>query len=702
MEDQSPDETPEAELREEESPEGLRWLDYARNAYIESTTWFDANKRRQIERNIDNFHSRHASGSKYKSDAYKGRSRLFMPKTRSNIRSKEASCGQAYFSTGDVLNVEANDARDPLQLVAANMHKALLDFRLTKTIPWFLIVLGAFQEAQVTGVAIAHMYWDFLEVGGKVKRDRPWVELIPVENFRFHPNANWLDPVNDSPYLIYRYPMTIGDVKAKMAGSGSGPQWKTLDDGALMRGIQNNEDSTALAREQQATGRHDPSAISAFSTVWIHLNVVREMGQDFVFWTLDTVDLLTDPVPLEEVWHHGLRPFVMGYANLEAHRNHPSAPIQLGQDVQAALNDSVNQRRDNVALVLNRRYKVLRGKNVDMRALSRSTPGGIILMDDLRAVDTDQMPDVTSSSYAEQDRLQMAFDDVSGGFSSSTVQGARALNETVGGMELISNGTNEIKEYELRVFNETFVEPVITQLRLLEALYETDEVVLKLAADAIELIQELRDPTLMSILLEQELTTTVSVGLGATNPMQRMQKLLQGVQATAPLLGPQLNGEEVGKEVWGILGYKDGGRFIIPKDQIQPPQPPVDPARMAMAQVAQGKLELEMERFQFDSQLEIQRLQAEQEDRQVQASLKQAEIVGRRDVMIAQIASRENIALEQVRANFDSTSFDRELAQNEQRLKEAEIATKRQIAAIQERSKMMELKFKATTGREGI
>lgn len=687
---------------EEIEEDATNWLNLAHNAYIESTTWFDANKRRQIERNIANFQSRHASGSKYASDAYKGRSRLFMPKTRANVRGKEATAAGAYFSTGDVINIEPNDPRDDLQIVSAKMHKELLQFRLTRTIPWFLVLMGAFQDGQVAGVCIAHIFWDFVERDGRVLQDRPWIDVVPVENFRFHPAANWLDPIGSSPYVIYRYAMSVGDAKSRMKGTTSGPQWRELSDGQLLKGLQRNEDSTTLTREANSTGKHDPSAITDFSMVWIHLNIMKRDGIDYVFWTLDTVEQLTEPVELERVWHHKMRPFVLGYIDLEAHRTYPAAPVQLAQDVQVALNDTINQRRDNVALVLNKRYKVKRGHNVDMRALSRSTPGGIILMDDLNAVGTDQMQDVTGSSYQEQDRLQMAFDDVAGGFSSATVQGARSLNETVGGMELISDGTNLIKEYDLRVFNETFVEPVLRQLQALEALYETDEVVLKLAADAVELIEELRDPNLMEVMLSQDLTLDVSVGIGATNPVQKIQRLQQGVALTAQLLGPQFNGPAAAKEVWGALGYKEGGQFIIPADQVQPQQPPVDPAKMALAEIKQGELQFRMEQAQRDAEFEMMRIQQSQMEFEATMQLRQAEIVMRRDVAIAQVASREKMALETVRQNFDATSFDRELRQNEQRLQEFKIMTDRQIAAVKQRATMAELQFKSTTGREGI
>jgi hypothetical protein len=55
--------------------------------------------------------------------------------------------------------------------------------------------------------------------------------------------------------------------------------------------------------------------------------------------------------------------------------------------------------------------------------------------------------DVTASSYAEQDRLNVDFDELLGNFSRSSVQTNRKLNETVGGMALISQGANQLTEF---------------------------------------------------------------------------------------------------------------------------------------------------------------------------------------------------------------------------------------------------------------
>ena len=51
--------------------------------------------------------------------------------------------------------------------------------------------------------------------GRKVK-DRPCIELRPIENIRLDGGANWMDPVGTTPYFCDIVPMYVCDVRAMM------------------------------------------------------------------------------------------------------------------------------------------------------------------------------------------------------------------------------------------------------------------------------------------------------------------------------------------------------------------------------------------------------------------------------------------------------------------------------------------------------
>ncbi len=53
---------------------GPDWIGVARDAYKRSTDYYDANIRKQVEKNISFFRNRHYAGSKYNLESFRHRS----------------------------------------------------------------------------------------------------------------------------------------------------------------------------------------------------------------------------------------------------------------------------------------------------------------------------------------------------------------------------------------------------------------------------------------------------------------------------------------------------------------------------------------------------------------------------------------------------------------------------------------------------
>jgi hypothetical protein len=134
----------------------------------------------------------------------------------------------------------------------ADLMQELLQHRLTKTIPWFLTLMGAYQDAQVVGLVCSYQHWVFDKRKGK---DEPAIALRPIENIRFDPGADWMDPVNTSPYLIDMIPMYVKDVRARMKNDPKTGEkkWKTVEEAVLLQAVRGYSDSTRLTREQGRT-----------------------------------------------------------------------------------------------------------------------------------------------------------------------------------------------------------------------------------------------------------------------------------------------------------------------------------------------------------------------------------------------------------------------------------------------------------------
>lgn len=559
-----------AEAPVAEKPDATDYLALANSAYEGSTSYLDTNYRAQWERNIRQHRSQHRQGSKYLSETWKSKSKFFRPKTRSAVRKSEAAAAAAWFSTQDVVEIDAYDDNDNMQLASAEFWKAAINYRLKFSVPWFMTVMGAYQDCQVMGAVVSHQCWDYDE-------DRPKPELRPLENVRIDPAADWADPINSSPYLIDMLPMYVQDVKERCKRI-DGSQWILPTDGEFKAAKSSDTDSTRQVRDGQRTDAKDgtESGITDFDIVWVHRIIMRRDGQDIIYYTLSRGKLLCQPMPLKQAYPwltKRKRPYVMGICVIEPHRVYPSSPVELAAPVMDELNELINQRRDNVSLVLNKRYHVKRNRQVDIRSLTRNVPGSVTMMDDpVNDVVAQEWNDVTGSSYNEEDRLNLDHDDLMGSFSGSSVQSNRALNETVGGMNHLASDAKLSGDYTLKTFTETWFEPAIGQILQMMQYYETDAVVLALAGNKADLVQKFGIDTVTDELLSQQLLMSVNISMGSTNPMNNIERFMLGINSLSKAFGPEkvaerLEFDAVTKELFGKLGYKDGSRFINDDDE---------------------------------------------------------------------------------------------------------------------------------------
>jgi len=162
------------------------WLLIARDAYRESESYFDANIRSDLERNMSHFANRHAPGSKYFGATYKHRHKGFRPKTRAMVRRNEAAAAVAMFSTEDTVHIKAARSNHPAHRISAEVNQALLQYRLHETIPWYMTVIGAYQDTLNTGLCISHQYWDYQELE-PLKSEEEKMEIGPSGKVGEHP-----------------------------------------------------------------------------------------------------------------------------------------------------------------------------------------------------------------------------------------------------------------------------------------------------------------------------------------------------------------------------------------------------------------------------------------------------------------------------------------------------------------------------------
>jgi hypothetical protein len=585
-----------------------------RETWDASTNWINSSRRARWNDSLRAFQNLHPSGSKYLSGDYRFRSTLFRPKTRTMVRRDEAATASAFFANEDVVSISATNDDDPKQQASAEILKALLQYRLANAegedrIPWFLTLVGARQDCDVMGICVGKVGWTYeekfirsedrpkmgpqgmplwddkkqkvtmesVDIYQKTK-DHPFINLISPENFRFEPGCDWRYPVKSSPYLIELVPVYIGEALERMESQHGAPaEWKRVSTSALRSASDSEDDVTRRTRE---TGRvpgadHDAWKPRDYDIAWTRINVLKWRGQDWWFRTLaSSGEILEEPRPLEEVYLHGERPYVVGSVNIETHKTYPSSKVELTNDLQRAANQDWNSRFDNIMLSLQPRQFVREGAGNDINDLRTFMPGKVVMINGNKGepltnqVTWDRPPPVDGAAFQEQDRINLDWDDLVGAFTNSSQASSQITQQSATGMHLMSGEASGMNEYELRVFGETFVEPIIRLLVKTEQAYETDAVILANAGKKAQLFQRFGIDQITDELLNAGATVRCNVGIGATNPQMRLRNFATGAQILGSMFGQSAamgaNFQEVSKELFALLGYKDGERFFTP------------------------------------------------------------------------------------------------------------------------------------------
>lgn len=597
----------------------------ARDIYVNSRDYMEANITLTWERNLYHFRNEHGPGTPYVQANWR-RARTFRPKTRANVKAQEAAHAAAAFSTADYLAVSPMDPTDDRQCISAAITKALVQHRLKiADWNWFLTAQGAFQNTKTYGICISHQYWNYQETEQivpafddegmpilskgkhpetgesvgipmgvshmKTTKDEPMCDLLPPECVLFDPMCDWRNPAQSSPYISVMFGMYAGEVLKRMEApnkKNKQPQWR----GYSLQQILATRKEMADNRTRRAREGHkrvDPTMETAsqeFTMVWAHLNIVKVDGTDIAFWTMGTELMLTDPVPLTEMYPHlapGERPIVVGFSVVEAHRNYPAGDVEQIAPLQEEINAIANQRLDNVRLVLNKRYFIRRGSQMDLDALMRNVPGGGVMTNDPeKDVQVVNTPDVTGSSYQEQDRLAADLDDLVGGFGQQSAQAKGKQVDRAGAMDQMQGAAGSVQDYSIKIFFSTWMEPVLRQFVKMEHMYETDQTLLAIAAKSSPQWIRTGESTVSDEYLQQDLITVVDVGMGNTDPVKRIQKLEFGIGMInqLPDMPRRIKSQKVADEIMGVLGYKDASRFYMNDQELvehtksTPPPPP--------------------------------------------------------------------------------------------------------------------------------
>lgn len=691
------------------------WIALGRRCFNTGRTYYETGWRDEHIKNSYLFRSEHAPDSKYSDPVYRLRSKIFRPNTRMSARSWEADVAAALFMNDDYMTVSSEIKGDDGAAESAGVIQELMNIRLRQDM-WYQTCIGAAQDAFVNGPVYAKVYWK-QELGMYPKQvsirdpftgidlpgplewvtkrtvNQPTIDLIMPEHLIIDPSASWKDPVGTAGYIIHQKVMSVDDVTRKMESG----EWNMLSENQILS-CRWAMDDDATKQAKRGEGTPDPNdsdmADRTYETVRVLEVIVRRNGCDYVYDMMGETFLLCAPVPLEARYHHGRRPFVVGTAMIESHNTMPESKTKIGSQLQHAINDTANARMDNVRLAMNKRVIVRRGANVDLAGLMKSTPGGVVLTQN-PATDITPMEvnDVTASSYQETEQLTMEMNELQGTFSAQAVANNRDMNETVGGMEMLSSAATKVVDYDIRTFVNTFVEPALTLFMLNIQYYEDDALIVDKALGEAGEFPRLQYADLDDDFFTKQLMLRVDTGIGATNPMQRINTLLMAVNQVAglPGMGEALDSKAVSRRIFATCGLGTGEQFFknLANNYQEPEQGQQAPDPMVQAAQEEAKGVIQAEQVRQDNENQRFKLKLEQE-----VQLKQMELEAR---------SQDNT----LKLALDAENHDKDiqsqtwwkLLDNDTKLKvaAAQDKTKRDTVAVQQGSNLRQDAINAVT-----
>ncbi|NPV80807.1 MAG: hypothetical protein HPY52_11105 [Firmicutes bacterium] len=333
-----------------------------------------------------------------------GRANLFIPETFSAVETIVPRIIEAIFQASPVVTVLPRGPEDVKKTKPAEM---LLDYQFDRS-----ELVDRFEqmvkECLIYGTAIGKVRW---RVQTKVTKRRQPVQIpllrvrvgwrtveVPIvlyDDPTFEPidlMDFWIDPdatsIDQARYVIHRSRADMDElleaerqgiyhnIAAIAEGENDGtspPQRERLSVVGLGSGEQYDEDAKPVELLEY----------------WEDDRIVTVANRSVV--------IRDEPNP----YWHGRKPFVAIRDVIVPHEFYGIGEVEVIKYLQAELNTTRNQRIDNVSLIINRMWKILRGADIDPDQLV-SRPGGFVEVNSMTDVEPLEMMDVSASSYNEE------------------------------------------------------------------------------------------------------------------------------------------------------------------------------------------------------------------------------------------------------------------------------------------------------------
>jgi hypothetical protein len=350
----------------------------------------------------------------------------------------------------------------------------------------------------IFGTAFGRTYWDFREstrqqmkprnINGKLvwsptntkeikitDYDGPNFEVLNIYDCFPDPNATNLQNMR---WFLYRTFKTLKELENENDARGA-EYWKNLDvlrseiekdkeakkGSARLENLEYREHRRLMLSTEEYKGQDDSNPEFVV--------LIRYLRDKWTF-VVPEYDLIIRDV--QNPYFHGDFPIIYATDYPYPGELYGMGEIEPVDRIQRAINAVLNQRLDNVQLVLRNIWKIRKNAGVDLHTLV-SAPGNIVTTDDMDAVEALQVPDVTGPTFVNtMNYLTSALQNGSGitDYTIGIGNETNVANKTATGTRLIQQEANAQFKLKIQLFNHMVIQRIANLWKDLRLQYTTE------------------------------------------------------------------------------------------------------------------------------------------------------------------------------------------------------------------------------------
>jgi len=238
---------------------------------------------------------------------------------------------------------------------------------------------------------------------------------------------------------------------------------------------------------------------------------------------------------------------------------------EVGYGTQERLNKMVNQRLDNVDLVINRQIVAnANDPKINRNSLQRGAPGKVHWCSDIdKSIKWQDIPDVTQSSYKEEELAKQDYRQATGATAPLLPADKSEQHRTAMGIQMLQGAAGERFRPVLRQIEIDGIQQTAQfYFSNLQQFMTQDEWVLKTSDNG------QTEPVLITPLDLQAKAQFIPTGLSETmNKEIQVGQLLRYKDSTAN--DPTVNRAEINKRIGELMGFKELHKLIVPQGPMQ-------------------------------------------------------------------------------------------------------------------------------------